>query len=86
MADMTIEEAAAQLDEAVRAVRQLPWGESPPGTAKVLARYEAKKRALMMAVLEEILQTWDGKLTKEGAVKLMALRARIAALGGKDAS
>lgn len=77
----TVEEAAKNLDAAVRVVRQLPWGESPPGTVKVLAVYEATKRALAMSVLEEILQTWDGTLTKEGAAKLMALRARIKALG-----
>lgn len=77
----TVEEAAGNLDAAVRVVRQLPWGESPPGTKKVLAIYESTKRALAMSVLEEILQTWDGTLTKAGAAKLMALRVRIKGLG-----
>lgn len=81
MSKTTIEEAAEQLDAAVREVRRLPWGQSPARTEQVLANYEAKKRALALAVLEEVLQLWDGTLLKEGAAKLMHYRAQIEALG-----
>ncbi len=80
---MTIEEASKQLDAAVRAVRRLRESGAEP--AYVLAVYRAKKRALALAVLEEAVV--GARYTpKSKAAWIVNLRARIAALGGKDAS
>lgn len=85
---VTIEESAAELDEAVRAVRQLPWGEQPPETHAVLENYQEKKRALALAVLKETHgDCWSsacGSVQRDGSIwrcGCCRIRARIRALG-----
>lgn len=87
MAGQTIEKAAKALDGAIRSVRRL--GESGARPAYVLAKYQAKKRALALAVLEEVRDV-AAEFTSEAhcehgccdfCVNVALVRAQIEALG-----
>jgi hypothetical protein len=80
----SVAEAAARLDEAVRAVHQLPWGKAPGNAHAVLEAYYEAKQAYGLAVLEACEFEYSTALSCEKLTEVQIrwprIRAEIEAL------